>query len=371
MVPLIFIILAVVAAVYYVRSMRTGSQPKAVITHSHSSTEWKAPTITPVDPSFIWHDEKPYRLRPFVGKKNFNPSMSVQNISLKRELLLLIEQTYLDNTNHRRKVAENNADKIMHCHTNARTIEAVREFYEMCIQFLCDRYPQYFKVDVESNTVFNLINNDSFPLHASQEEPRKLLRILTGNIEEDFLILLKDDPNDHSQEYILRASLTGSPAGFDPSENFDKPISFIHIPVPQYKERLESPMARFFNRLEPKDLWQRANWSVQTNNVLFKLDSHHAREGEEIKELTMDEIDFDNACFLRCERQVFTRLPKSRAVIMLVRTYLTPIKQIKEEEGLGEVMAHAVESLPEDLAFYKRRHAWGTAVTQYLRSPQT
>ncbi|SGZ57450.1 CIC11C00000001017 [Sungouiella intermedia] len=326
------------------------------------------PEVEPVDPSFKWHEAEPYKLRPFVGKKNFRPSMSVHNISNKREDLFLIEKTYLEITNHRRQVAKDYSDKIIHCNPNTRSVEAVREFYDMTIKFLCERYPQYFKIDEEKNSVFNLINNDTLPLTSVQEDPRTLITILTGNIEEDFLILLKDDPKDHSQEYILRASLTGTPAGFDPSVNFDKPVSFIHVPVPQYQERLESPMARFFNRLEPKDLWQRGNWSVQTNNVLFKLDSHHGREGDETKELSMDEIDFDNACFMRCERQVFTRLPKSRAVIMLVRTYLTPIKQIREE-GLGEIMANAIESLPADLAFYKRRQAWGNAVKQYLRMP--
>lgn len=332
------------------------------------SAEWVPPTIPPVDASFKWEEAEPLPVRPFVGKKNFRPSMAVHNTCDKRESLILIEKTYLETTKLRREVAKNHASKTMFCNPDKRPVEALKEFYEMSVKFLCDRYPQYFKIDTEKGIVKNLINMDSFPLDASKEDTNRLLEILAGNLEEDFIVLLKDDPTDHSQEYILRASLTGSPAGFDPSHNFDKPISFIHVPVPQYQERLESPMARFFNRLEPKDMWERANWSVQTNNVLFKLDSHHARAGEEVKELTMDDIDFDNACFLRCERQVFTRLPKSRAIIMLVRTYLTPIKQVRAE-GLGEIMAHAIESLPADLGFYKRRQEWGSAVKQYLRTP--
>lgn len=364
MFPIVLLALAIAVLAYHFISKR--SNPKVIDPHS---AEWVAPKISAVDPSFKWDEEEPYALRPFVGKKNFRPSMGIQNISDKRERLLLIEKTYLDNTNLRREVASEYKDHIVHCNQSERSAAAVREFYDITVQFLCDRYPQYFKVNEEKNVVHNLINDDTIPLEASLEDPTDLLEYLAGNIEEDLIIMLKDDPNDHDQEYVLRASLTGSPAGFDPSHNFDRPVSFIHKPVPQYKDRLESPMARFFNRLEPKDLWQRGNWSVQTNNVLFKLDNHHAREGDVVKELTMDEIDFDNACFLRCERQVFTRMPKSGAILMLVRTYLTPIKQIREE-GLGEVMAHAIESLPEDLAFYKRRHAWGTAVKQYLREPQ-
>lgn len=363
---MLFIFLLVLSAaslIYYILSSRGKTSNT-----SHVNRERNLDTIKPVDSSFKWYETEPLPLRPFVGKKSFRPSMGIQNVADKRESLFLIENTYLDCTNLRRQIASQYADKIIHCHNDERAIGAAREFYEMTVNFLCERYPHYFKLDEEKGVVSNLINHDFLPLKASLQNPRDLLKLLAGNIEEDFLILLKDDPNDHSQEYILRASLTGSPAGFDPSHNFDKPVSFIHGPVPQYQDRLESPMARFFNRLEPKDLWQRANWSVQTNNVLFKLEGHHARDGEEVEELTEDDIDFETACFLRCERQLFTRLPKSRAIVMLVRTYLTPIKQVRAE-GLGPEMAHAIEQLPDDLAFYKRRQAWGTAVKHYLRTP--
>lgn len=326
----------------------------------------RPPKAEAVGNDFKWNEKEPMNFRPFVGKKSFKPSLAVHNISDDWNELFLIEKTYLDCTNLRRKYAEVYPKNVMHAHPNARTTEAVREFYEFTIRFLCERYPQYFKVEKEKNVVHNLINNDSIPWDCSQEEPVDLLRVLAGNIEEDFLIMLKDDPTNEDEEYIMRSSLTGSPAGFDPAHNFDRPISFIHKPVPQYKERLSSPMSRFFNKLEPKDLWVRGNFSVQTNSVLFKLEDHHAREGDEVKELTAADLDFDN-CFMRCERQVLTRLPKSRANIMIVKTFLTPLKQIKAE-GLGHELARAIDSWPDDLAFYKRRHAWGNAVTEYLRS---
>lgn len=355
----LFVILCGLFLTYFI----TQKNKKVKLTKSEVS----APKIDPIGDAFKWNEHEPLNFRPFAGKKNFRPSLGIKNIADKREDLFLIENTYLDSTNLRRKYVETYPDKVMHCHPNWRTTEAVREFYELTIHFLCDRYPQYFKVEHEKNTVLNLINNDSFPYDGSKEDPKVLLRVLASNIEEDFLIMLKDNPEEEDEEYILRSSLTGSPAGFDPSQNFDQPISAIHGPVPQYKGRLASPMSRFFNKLEPKDLWQRGNWSIQTNNVLFKLEDHHGRDGEEIHQLKVADIDFDNACYMRCERQILTRMPKSRANIMLVRTYLTPVKQLKAE-GWGTELANAIEALPEDLAFYKRRHAWGAAVTEYLRS---
>lgn len=350
------------------RTQRKRSDDKitADIKHKSALPTFTRPEIEPVGLDFRWSDADPYYLRPFKGKRNFNPSMGIRNFSQRWEELFLIEKSYLDCTSLRRKYMAAHADKIMYCNDDPRTTEAVREFYNMAIQFMCDRYPQYFKIDEEKNAVVNLINNDCIPYKGDAEDPSELLNVLTGNLEEDILIMLKDNPNDEKEEYILRASLTGSPAGFDPSHNFNKPISAIHGPVPQYSSRLSSPMHLFFNKLEPKHLWMRGNWSIQTNNVLFKLEDHHGRAGDEYKELTMNDIDFDNACFMRCERQLLTRLPVSRANIMLVRTYLTPINQLKDE-GLGPELATAIESLPDDLAFYKRRQLWGKAVTEYLR----
>ncbi|KAM9906508.1 hypothetical protein OXX59_000611 [Metschnikowia pulcherrima] len=323
--------------------------------------------LKPIGIDFDWNNCEPYYLRPFVGKNNFNPSMAVHNISKQREQLFLIEKSYLDATTLRKEHLKSFEQKILHCNQSERAREAVREFYSMTVEFLTQRYPQYFKISADEKTVKNLINSNVMPLSGEGEDAMHLLRVLTANVEEDILILLKDNPGEENEEYILRASLTGSPAGFDPSHNFDKPISFIHEPVPQYQSRLISPMHRFFNKLEPKDLWQRGNWSIQTSNVSFKLKDHHGRSGDEIGELSRDQLDIENACFMRCERQLLTRLPKSRAVIMLVRTYLTPVKQIKEE-GLGPEMARAIESLPADLAFYKRRKLWGKAVSEYLKS---
>ena len=87
-----------------------------------------------------------------------------------------------------------------------------------------------------------------------------MVEILGRNIEEDFLILIKNNPHNKQEEYIMRASLNGFPAGFDPRVNFNQPISFIHQPVPQYKSRLQFSMTKFFNNLQPDKLWVRHNW---------------------------------------------------------------------------------------------------------------
>ena len=49
-----------------------------------------------------------------------------------------------------------------------------------------------------------------------------------------------------------------------------------------------------------------------------------------------------------------------------VRSYLTPIKQIKKE-GNGPALADACDSMPEKFGIYKRRPVWGDQLCGWLR----
>lgn len=319
--------------------------------------------IPPVGDDFDINNAEPRRYRPFAGKKNFLPSMGINNLSKVPEEWLFIENTYPKMTKIRKETTEKNRAKSVHAFDSPRVELAVREFYSKVVDFLLQRYPQYFKR--RGPSVYNAINDVSFPYSPKKVPAVELELILAANIEEDFLILMKDDPKDENEEYKLRASVTGFPAGFDPSNGFNKPILFIHKPVPQYASRLKLSMFRFFNKLKPSDMWQRFNWSIQTHNNLFAITGNHSYDTEKSRELNYEEIDFDNGAFLRVERQLFIRLPQLGANVMTVRTYLTPLKQIKDE-GSAKELIFAIDNLPEDLAHYKSRHRWGTAVKQYL-----
>lgn len=320
--------------------------------------------ISAIDGQFDWKAATPLTIRPFVNKRNFNPSMAIKSIKNTPYDWLLIENTYLNNIELKKSVALDRPDDVIFMNDDPCTKLAVVETYDTIINFLISRYPMYFE-SVGKQIVKNTITGLKFPRYGKDIAPKSLLSILNKNIEEDFLLLLKDNPNNLDKEYKLKASINGFPAGFDPKVGHNQPISFIHSPVPQYPSRLQTSMHKFFNNLQPKDLWVRHNWSIQTNAKKFNLDSLHGREGEKITQLKSHEINFDET-FLRVERQIFTRLPKSRANLMTIRTYLTPISQIKQE-GLAPDLIFGIDSLPDDLAFYKRRDAWGEAIKQYLR----
>lgn len=64
-------------------------------------------------------------------------------------------------------------------------------------------------------------------------------------------------------------------------------------------------------------------------------------------------------------------MPQTRAVLFSFKTYLYPIRQIKDE-GLGPELAAAVEGLKAgnapDTWTYKGAERWADRVSEYLRA---
>ena len=63
------------------------------------------------------------------------------------------------------------------------------------------------------------------------------------------------------------------------------------------------------------------------------------------------------------------RLPRSNAVVFVVRTYMYPLQEIKEE-GSGPRMVEAIAGLKAGSSpgfhFYKRAAVWQRAVCEFL-----
>lgn len=303
-----------------------------------------------------------------------------------------MDKNYADRIAYRRKIMAEYGEHVMAVNDDYRIRPAVVELYQFLFgTYLPLRFPTMFKLhetDYESGKTFmleNLVTKALFPAKVSRNTPTKqVLETLGRTIDEDFLFLLpedeeeypspdnkdKDYPAESNAKYVLEAYVTCCPSGFDPLVKLGNKLATIHAPVPGYPAKLESSMDRFFSRLEVGKYVRRVNWSVTTNSNLYSADLHsnHAYEGDEVEEL--ETVDPEGT-FLRCERQTLHRLPKTKALVFAFKTYMYPIKDVKEE-GSGEELAQAIDGLKEGsvpaMHFYKKGAVWGEAVKKYLRS---
>ncbi|KIM46006.1 hypothetical protein M413DRAFT_65507, partial [Hebeloma cylindrosporum] len=154
----------------------------------------------------------------------------------------------------------------------------------------------------------------------------------------------------------------------------------IHITgnVPQYKEKLQTSMERFFRRLPVDKAVIRNNYFVQVNRA-----DEEQVDKEELgwaKGTLGPEDAYENGQHrlersgdakvewirLRTERQTLRRLPQSGGVVFTIRTYLTPIVDLEKEEG-GR-LGSALRSWPADVGLYKGREdgGWFRVLVEYL-----
>ncbi|CAI8510391.1 unnamed protein product [Pichia kudriavzevii] len=171
-------------------------------------------------------------------------------------------------------------------------------------------------------------------------------------------------------EYVLRAAISLFPAGFNPLEKINNPLTKIHEPVPGYVNKLQLSMNKFFSRLNTHEYIVRNNWSIQTHCNLCAPSGSHATEEEAtvIHPFYPEELDY-NKVFFRVEKQCFTRLAKTGSNLMVIRTYVTSLMELRDSlnDEEKETLCSAIDGLTGELAIYKRRIQWGDAAKAFIR----
>lgn len=363
----VFLVVAVVFVALW--RVKKGSHKVKPLT-AKSTKPVKSYLVVPVAADFNWEKESPLKSYPFKDKP-YRLTMGISKMD--PQDWLLIEDSYKAELEEKMKILTNShpkypANKDLRGSTFFESPEAdhaIREFYDIAVNYMCSKYPMYFKRDEKH--VHNIITGDRIPSRSGNHTRVELQDALTRTIQEDFLILLKDPSRadeKYGDEYFFKAGVFAFAAGFDPKDKFDKPLTSIHDPIPGYAEKLKKSMNRFFDRLGAYEIVTRSNFSVQTHDK-FYVDNdnkgyHNDYSGEQP---TFDENDLH----YRSERQALTKLPESGAIVFTIRTYLHPFKDFAEkfpEDGIR--LGGAIRHLPTDIATYKGAEKWGESAKSYL-----
>ncbi|KAI8654282.1 hypothetical protein NCS56_01385000 [Fusarium sp. Ph1] len=282
-------------------------------------------SIVPIEPHhhFDWRAQTPKQLRPF--KPTYNITMGIQADDLSE--LITIDQDYLDRVTTRRSIVSNYKNTVHGCLPGGET--AVKELYSYLLgHHLPTRFPSMFKT-TGKGSFQNTVTGATFPL-SPPSDPEICLRTLAETVEEDIFLLKETDTT-----HVCLAFTCCFPTGFDPSTKLGQDLKGIHDPVPSY-EKIGPSMERFFRKLQVGKSVKRMNWVVQTHGDLINTSGNHIKDG--------DEFVADEEAHLRIELQTLTRLPQTRFVLFCFKTYLYPLKDVKEE-GSGPALADAIEGL--------------------------
>ncbi|CEP63679.1 heme-dependent oxidative N-demethylase family protein LALA0_S08e08130g [Lachancea lanzarotensis] len=210
---------------------------------------------------------------------------------------------------------------------------------------------------------------------ARTRRAHELILALSRLVEEDLILMFPDDRRQFNGEYVLMAGIFAFAAGFNPRNRLLKPLTLVHGPVPEYKEKLQMHMNRFFEMHKIGKLVMRLNFSFQTHPKLYVTDDNKGLATEQILAKTLEQLRGGRDLYYRSERQCLIKLgPKSQAMCFSIRTYLWNMADqfltddFYSQSDVLQDMYDAVDGMQENVSQYKRRPEWGPAVLQLLRN---
>jgi len=151
----------------------------------------------------------------------------------------------------------------------------------------------------------------------------KPLKTLGRLVQEDLCLMEKQ-----GDEHVLTAACLCFPASWSLDEKLGRPLLGIHRPVKVYDDNLAKRVQRLFDVIRPEQPLWRMNSLVYTDPELHQP----KREGS-------TRTDRRGGQFLRAERQTLLRLPRSKAVLFAIHTYVVALSSLTQAERDGLIEA--------------------------------
>ncbi|KAH7359661.1 hypothetical protein BKA66DRAFT_427220 [Pyrenochaeta sp. MPI-SDFR-AT-0127] len=276
---------------------------------------------------------RPYR--PF--RWAYHQTMSLTR--LEPDWWLELENTYVQRIKQRQDLFAEHGDAVLQALPGSEL--ACKELMEMSLQFLCARYPQYFKLDSKKLVFHNGILKTKTDLKTTHP-----LHILLNNVPEDYAIMLRDEKTGF---YLFRAGIICSALGWNVGSKIGLRLHEIHAPIPDYKEKMQFSMDRYFVKKPTDKSIQRGSWGLEVDQPLYMPPGH---PHEKHREYQMADLELSR-CHLRVDWQTLRRLPLSAGVVFNFKALFTPIEEFRNEPCVPGLVLKVLTNGKKNLMDYK------------------
>lgn len=316
------------------------------------------------DPYPNWSIEttRPIPYRPFKSGPDYFVTMGIGRLDLN-------DWIELDNQwmkfHNEKLVRLSDERSSLRCKTLPQAFHAAQETMQLLSQYLVYRYPSLFQYQYDQNKKYIRIKvtNEIYPIES--DDPLRYASLL---IQDDLALMIEGSDG----QYYLKGGSIVLPGFWRLEDKLNMSLAQIHLEgnVPQYKEKLQQSMDKFFHKLTPENLFVRHNYGIQTDDNLAWAssigpeDTYGSLSYQDQRHLTIEDLYF------RCERQTLRRLPRTKAILFTIRTYFHPITDIAQEPGIPARLASAIWSWPDDVAHHRGKEKYGDLLLKYLDEQQ-
>lgn len=149
-------------------------------------------------------------------------------------------------------------------------------------------------------------------------------------------------------------------AGWCLDDKLGRSFLDIHAPVALFAETIGRSSDLLMRRLKPDHPVARVGWSITTSTDLNRSPAVANKWRQDVA--TIDAANAGERCHLRLERQTLSRLPRTRAILFTIHTYLAPIAATIATEAPERArrLAGTLRTAPDEFLRYK-------GITQFYR----
>lgn len=337
----------------------SGTVPNDLATLVEKRKSWGTfqASLPPPYPDWSIETTKPLPYRAFRYGPRYHVTMGLRTIN-PDEWIELDNQFPKFHANKVARIAERE-DKCVATHPDA--YEGAVELLDELARYLPARYPSLFRRTAVG--IDNIFTGESFNIveRPLREDPMTIC----GRLVQDDLAIMIEQPDG---QYRLMAGSILLPGFWRLSDKLGMTLSDIHTSghVPHFKEKLETGMLKFFQRLRCDTIYSRNNYFLQVDDCLAWSHSIGKEDDAVVSWSTAEKNKAIEHHWFRSERQTLRRLPKSGAVVFTIRTYFMPVTEIAEEDYVPGRLASAVRSWDDKVCAYKGREMYGDVLLAYL-----
>ncbi|MBD2756504.1 heme-dependent oxidative N-demethylase family protein [Spirosoma validum] len=231
-----------------------------------------------------------------------------------------------------------------------------------------DTYPQHFSL-TKSGSAWHWINHllseeQQFTVGNPNSLPLPPLDWVGQQVQEDLIILSADGTAS------LVAGQLCFPNGWCLDDKFGQTFLGIHRPAPSMVQPTLQAAHKLLERIpEHRPIW-RASWNFKITDQLDMSTKYTADYNDNLAKLapTLTADTIGDQLFIRIERQTFTRLPNSGAVLFGIHTYQNSLASEAADSDRAQRMLGTLRTTPSEMLAYKAIAPFEDALIGFLEN---
>ena len=290
----------------------------------------------------------PFNEDKYMYSVNMEPHVPAGPKDYAFENLIDIDEHYVSEMRDRALVLK---EDPLRCQALPHMMAAQWDTLELLMEHKAAGYPEHFELR-RNGDQWHWINrplgiDQKFTFGDASTLPYDPMEYITRQAQGDFCIVDQRDNN-----LWMDAGMVTTQA--DWSLDFDIGMNFMewHGPVPlAHQMGVFERALKFLLNLQQGKPVRRLNWTMTINPRLDTSPENYHKWGSDRMTVTPENVG--DKVHLRCELQSLWRLPRSNAILFIIRCYLLKMEELVTVPKWGRRFHRVLRDLPSELVDYK------------------